>query len=267
MGRVIDQDVLYQSPSWLLCGILLVVLAVAIELGFRIGFARRQQSEAAAAGAGTMETAVFGLFGLLLALTFSFVVSRGDDRRRLTLEETNAIGTAYLRCDIAPDPLRGELRAKMRAYVDQRVIHAEAGNDLLLVADAARRAVALQGEIWSAAVGLVRAHPDADAYALLIEALNQMIDMQSARDAMLQAHLPPAVLLFLALTATVTALVAGYTLGLAGQRHTLATVGFVLLTVFVMFVIVDMDRPRQGVFRAPTGLLLELQADMQQEAP
>jgi hypothetical protein len=214
-----------------------------------------------------METAVFGLFGLLLALTFSFVVSRGEDRRRLLMEETNAIGTAYLRCDIAPDPLRSELRTKMRAYVDQRVLHAEAGTDLLLLDDAARRATALQGEIWSAAAALVRAHPDADAYALLIEALNQMIDMQSARDAMLQAHLSPAVLLFLSLTATVTAIVAGYTLGLAGQRHTLATIGFVLLTVLVMFVIVDMDRPRRGLFRAPTGVLLKLQADLQQGTP
>ena len=43
--------------------------------------------------------------------------------------------------------------------------------------------------------------------------------------------------------------------------------GFVLLTALVMFVIVDMDRPRQGIFRAPTALLEKLQADMQQGVP
>ena len=260
-------DFLFETPSWLLCGILLVVLAVAIELGFRIGLQRQKQHDGALAGAGTMETAVFGLFGLLLALTFSFVVSRGDDRRRLVLEETNAIGTAYLRCDIAPDPLRAELRTKIRAYVDQRVRHAEAGLDPVQIADSAQRAGALQSEIWSAAAALVRARPDADAYALLLEALNQMFDMQTARDAVLQAHLPPAILLFLALTATVTATVAGYTLGLAGERHGTATVGFVLLTVLVLFVIVDMDRPRRGLFRAPTGLLVKLQTEMKEGPP
>jgi hypothetical protein len=262
-----EQPVLYETPSWVLCAGLLVVLSVAVELGFRIGSGRRRDDNAASGGAGTMEAAVFLLFGLLLALTFSFVVSRADDRRHLVLEETNAIHTAYLRCDIAPNPLRGELRAKMRAYVGERASEALAGTDLMLASETIRRAVALQGEMWASAVSLVRAHPDAGAYGRLMDALNHMIEMQSARDAMLEAHLPSAVLVFLCLTAIVAAVVAGYTLGVTGQRHAVTAVGFVLLTVLVAYVILDMDRPRRGFFRAPTDVILKFAADMEAGPP
>jgi len=264
---LIEHEIIYDTPAWLLALVLLVVLSAAIELGFRVGKRHRSSSDTAATGAGTMEAAVFGLFGLLLALSFSFVVSRSEERRHLMVQEANAIGTAYLRCDIAPDALRTELRSEMREYVDQRVALAEAGSDDVRAAAVAKSANVLQGKIWGGAVGLVRAHPDGDAYALLVEAMNEMFDMQSARDAAMRAHLPTAVLVFLALTAAVAAVVAGYTLGLAGERHGLASSCFVVLTVLVAFTIVDMDRPRSGLFRAPVGMLVQLQAQMKEGPP
>jgi hypothetical protein len=266
-ASLMHQPILYETPAWALCAALLVMLSIAVELGFRIGLRRRQRDQTAALGAGTMEAAVFGLFGLLLALTFSFVVSRGDDRRRLVVEETNAIGTAYLRFDLADDPLRAELRAKLRAYVGERANEARAGADLERANEALDRAVALQRELWADVVRQVRAHPEAESWALVMASMNDLIDMQGARDAVLQAHLPAAVLGFLALTAIVAATVAGYTLGVAGQRHGVASVGFVVLTVLVALVILDMDRPRRGFFRAPVELILQLEATMKNGPP
>jgi hypothetical protein len=49
-----------------------------------------------------VEGAVFGLMGLLLAFTFSGAASRFEVRRQLIVQETNAIGTAYLRLDLLP---------------------------------------------------------------------------------------------------------------------------------------------------------------------
>ena len=48
------------------------------------------------------EGAVFALFGLLLAFTFSGAVARLDDHRKFIVEEANDIGTAYLRLDLLP---------------------------------------------------------------------------------------------------------------------------------------------------------------------
>ena len=61
--------------------------------------------EGAHTGTGPVEGAVFALFGLLVAFSFSGAAERFDVRRQLIVEEANAIGTAYLRIDLTPQPL------------------------------------------------------------------------------------------------------------------------------------------------------------------
>jgi hypothetical protein len=258
---------LYAVPTWILCLVFAAFLGASVELGFRAGRRRHERADGAVSGIGPLEAAVFGLFGLLLALTFSYVVSRADARRELLVLESNAIGTAYLRCDVAPDPQREELRAKIRAYVDQRIAQAEAGTDEVRATEASRRAIALQGEIWSGAARLARERPDAEAYAILLEALNEMFDLQTSREAIMRAHLPSVVLAFLAATALAAAIVAGYALGLSGQMHRVAVVSFVVLTTMVAFIILDLDRPRRGVFRAPIGALRDLRDTIRGDVP
>lgn len=87
-----------------------LVLGVLLSLviGRRIG-ARRvaQDAEGAQAGVAAVEGAVLALMGLLIAFTFSGAAARFDARRNLIIEETNAIGTAWLRlARSAPGPLR-----------------------------------------------------------------------------------------------------------------------------------------------------------------
>jgi hypothetical protein len=260
-------DTLYQTPSLVLCAILVVLLFAALELGYRRGRRRRERGEPARSNPGALETAVFGMFGLLVALTFAFVVSRAENRRRELVEETNAIGTAYLRCDLAPEPLRTELRAAMRDYVGQRVALATAGDDPARELAAAQGATDLQTKLWGAALTPARDPAEPRAYTLLLESLNQMFNAQVARDAAMRAHLAPAVLLFLALTATVAALVAGYDLGLAAERHWLAASSFVVMTVLITYTIIDLDRPQRGLFRAPTALLTQLERQLDAGKP
>src|SRR3954470_7110389 len=94
---------------------------ILLEVGRRIGVRRRVlDPEGAVAGLGAIESAVFGLMGLLLAFPFSGAASRFDVRRQLIVEETNAIGTAYLRLDLLPTSYQPRLRDDFRSYVDAR---------------------------------------------------------------------------------------------------------------------------------------------------
>lgn len=45
----------------------------------------------------------------------------GDTRRQLVVEETNVIGTAYLRLDLLPVAAQPALRAHFREYLDSRL--------------------------------------------------------------------------------------------------------------------------------------------------
>src|SRR6266478_7767787 len=96
-------------------------MLLCAEIGRRIGVARLNRSpEGLAAGAGTVEGAVFALLGLLIAFTFSGAASRFDTRH-LIVEETNDIGTAYPRLDLPPVDAQPGLREKFRGYVDARL--------------------------------------------------------------------------------------------------------------------------------------------------
>ena len=106
-----------------LCALgLFLGMLILLEVGRRIG-ARRlaEDPEGAEAGVGTVEGAVFALLGLLIAFTFSGAASRVDTRRQLIVEETNNIGTAYLRLDLLPVEALPGLREKFRLYVDTRL--------------------------------------------------------------------------------------------------------------------------------------------------
>src|SRR5947209_3690284 len=94
-----------------------VGLLVLMEIGRRAGV-RRGNDPAIAGAAAVVDAAIFGLLGLLLAFTVSGAASRFDARRQLVVEESNDIGTAYLRLDLLPAAAQPELRNAFRDYVD-----------------------------------------------------------------------------------------------------------------------------------------------------
>src|SRR4051812_27997496 len=100
---------------------LLASILVMMETGRRIGLRRMDQhGDSAVAGVATIDAAIFGLLGLLLAFTFSGAASRFDPRRQQIIEEANDIGTAYLRIDLLPVSAQPEMRELFRQYTDSR---------------------------------------------------------------------------------------------------------------------------------------------------
>ena len=142
-------------------------------------------------GLGAIEGAVFGLLALLVAFTFSGAAARFDTRRQLIVEETNAIGTAYLRLDLLPADAQPTLRERFRQYLEARLETYRKIPDVAAVTAALARSAQLQTEIWRQAVAGSRmqdAHPD--AARLLLLALNAMIDMTTTRNMATQTHPP-----------------------------------------------------------------------------
>jgi len=70
-------------------------------VGRRLGIRRQaEESESERSNLGTIEAAVFALFGLVVAFTFSGAADRFNQKRALIAEEANDIGTAYLRLQL-----------------------------------------------------------------------------------------------------------------------------------------------------------------------
>ena len=64
---------------------------------------------------------MFALLGLLLGFSFSGGTSRLDTRRKLIVQEANAIEAAYLRLDQLQAADQPEMRRLFRQYLDARL--------------------------------------------------------------------------------------------------------------------------------------------------
>jgi hypothetical protein len=226
-------------------------MLLLLELGRRIALRKRASgSDKEPAGIAAVEGAVFALFGLLVAFTFSGSIERFDKHRELIAEETNAIGTAYLRLDLLPKSAQPALRELFAKYLDARLDVYRTLPDI----EAAKAALAasnhLQDEIWAHAVDASRlpdSHPD--AAKILLPALNVMIDITTTREMAANLHPPAIIFTLLFVLGLVCSLFAGYGMG-AGPRSWLHILGFTAVTVITVFVILDIEYPRQGLFRA-----------------
>jgi hypothetical protein len=223
---------------------------IVLEVGRRIGVRRRAlDPEGAAAGLGAIEGAVFGLMGLLLAFTFSGAASRFDARRQLIVEETNAIGTAYLRLDLLPPSYQPKLRDDFRAYLDARLSVYRKLPDLEAAKTELSKATALQGQIWSQAVAACKEVNSPPVTSLLLSSLNEMIDITTTRTVAGQTHPPAIVFVMLFLLLLASSLLAGYGTS-AGKVHSwLHTVGFAFIMALAVYVILDIEFPRLGFVR------------------
>ena len=222
---------------------------------------RRRGSGLDAAHLGTVQGGLLGLLGLLLAFSFATAAGRFADRQELTLQESNAIGTAYLRADLLPSPHAEALRAALKSYVATRVAFYDAGSDPGAVQSAIARGEQLHQTIWSAGVSGVRENPAATT--VVVAALNEVIDLHAARVDALHRHLPAAVVLLLLLTAMMVSGSVGFTTGLSGVRHVWGNVAFVLVTAAVLSLTLDLDFPRAGFVRVGQLPMLELQRSLE----
>ena len=252
-------------PLW---GLFLATVAVALlslEAGFRLGryrstFAEPEKESAA----GTIVGATLGLLAFLLAFTFGMASSRYDERRQVFLSEVTAIGTAYLRADLLPEPYRGETRGLLREYVDLRREELPPEN----TAQALRRSEALQGRLWSRAAAAGKASPGSIVAGLYIQSLNEVIDLHTKRMVLrLRSRVPGVIWIVLYAITILSMTAAGYHAGLSSAGRPLAIPVLALVFAAVMYLIADLDRPREGMIRVDQQAMVELRNSMEAPGP
>jgi hypothetical protein len=227
--------------------LLFLGMVLSLQLGRRIG--RRQLAAAdAATGLGPVEGAVFGLLGLLVAFTFSGAATRFDARRQLIVQEANAVGTAYLRLDLLPSATQPPLRARLREYVDTRILGYQALPDLEAARTQFARSAVLQADIWRLAVGASRGE-DGQSARLVLPPLNDMFDIGTAREVAAVTHVPNIIFGMLAVLALVCSFLAGAATAKNAALGLFQTITFPLILVVTVFVILDLEYPRAGFIR------------------
>jgi len=229
---------------------LFIGMILFLELGRRIGQWRALNGpDREDRGISTVDGAVFALFGLLLAFTFSGAASRFDHRRDLITQEANAIGTAYLRIDLLPIDKQPAIRALFREYMEARLARYVTYANPYISQEEYNHGVKLQGNIWKLVLEGVNAATNPTVAAQIIPALNDMIDITTTRLVANETHPPKIIFVMLFGLGLTVSLLAGYGMSSIKTRPWLHVLAFSTAITATVYVTMDIEYPRSGLIR------------------
>jgi hypothetical protein len=238
------ESFIYRTDSWLLCLILLVSMMTMFYVGWRYSRKRPPMT-----GVGTIEGSLFALLGLMLAFTFGMSGSRYESRRMIIVEEANDIGTAILRSDLYEEVERQGFRKDFAAYLEGRISVYQSGRDTAALKTARIKVATYSQLLWQRAARLSRIPANLVASNQMIPALNSMFDIATSRTATMIGKVPELILVLLFILSVACSFFAGVSAPTDKKLNWLTIVGFGILTMMVIFVILDLDRPNRGIIR------------------
>jgi hypothetical protein len=258
--------ILDQFPIWAVyIGTVLAVL-VAAEIGFRIGLwlLRRDPDSGKAPITGTMLGGMLGLMAFLLAFSIGIVIGQHNGRKAMVVTEANAVGTAYLRAGFLDEPDRTSVRDLLREYVEVRLA---AAADLSLFESTVTRSEEIHGQLWSIVEDNVRQGRESDVMALFASSINEVIDVHSLRLAAIDLRLPRLLGIVTYAATLLSFLLVGVANSADRKRDSIAILLFALAFVAVLMILVDLDRPQQGLITVSQTALSDLLRQMTTTAP
>lgn len=257
---------LWVTPLWALGLGYLVVLLIAAEAGIAAG-RRGRAWKGGYDSLGVVQAGLLGLLGLLLAFTYAQAADRYQIRKRLLVQEANAIGTFWLRTDFLPEPERTEDRRLLVRYVDLRVAEEGGPADLKALQARFREAEAIHTELWAVTTRPLATRPSTLLDTLLISSLNEVIDLHTSRLAAYEERVPGVVLGLVALVSALGLFLVGFSFGLVGQRAPVFVLVLAVAVVAVGLTVVDLDRSHRGLVRTSQTALRQLQRTMKASLP
>jgi len=247
-------------PLWTILPLTVGLALLSVELGYRFARNRqlRSQEEKDSQVSGLVGP-LLGLLAFMLAFTFGLAGARFEARRQIVLDEANAIGTAYLRTSLIPEPMRTEAQNLFREYVDVRLEGVQQPGKL---EQAVVRSEELQTRLWSQAVAATEKERS-PMTSLFVQSLNQVIDLHATRImAGLRSRVPAVIWIVLYLLGFLSMVMLGYQGGMAGSKRSLAVIALILGFSLVLVLIADLDRPGQGMLEVSQHAMVDLRRMM-----
>jgi len=244
-------------PIWAVYFGLVALMLLAAEIGFRAGIWVQDRSDKPGERkmTGAVVGGMLGLMAFMMAFTIGIVIAQQGERKAMVVEEANAIGTAWLRAGLLEEPDLSPARPLLREYTEIRISAATDPSqfDAIVV-----RSEEIHNELWALLEESVRQGYESDIVGLAVESVNDVIDVHSTRLFAFNLRLP-RILGFLLLAATILSfLLVGVASSSDRKRDTAAMIIFALVFAAVLIVIVDLDRPQEGLLRVPQTAMTDL---------
>ena len=255
-----------QISLWAFFLIIILILFTAAEIGFHLGkWPKRLSKDEEKGQARTILGAALGMLAFMLAFTFGMAGSIHNARKSVLLEEANAIGTAYLRAQILPEPSSSKIKGLLREYVDIRLKGAQ-----LKSADQLKQLIArseeIHNELWTLSVSLAKENSGSIFVGRFVDSVNEVIDLHSERITKgLLNRIPMSIGTTLFFVAILSMTLMGYQAGLTGVRTLVARFALILAFASVMLLITELDRPKKTIIKVSKQVMIDLKASMDKE--
>lgn len=242
-------------------------LCILLMIGFEIGYQISRHSkvfmeEVEPATLTPMIGGLIGVWGFLLAFTFSIATGHFNQRKQHVLEEANEIGTAYLRADLIDTIYQKEVKPLLREYVDTRlraVSSININNELI-------KSVELHDLLWREVSAAALAKPNTNT-SMMILSINNIIDLHEKRvTAGLRNRIPMSIWITIIAISFMTMITIGIKAGFTKPRGLIAVVPMILAFAALTTLIVDLNRPQKGLFKVGQQSMISVQKSMQADA-
>lgn len=251
---------LYEQNSIWIVLTLLVGTAVVGEIGCRLG--RRWHPRTDEARIGHIRAilgSVLGLLALLLSFTFAMSADRYNVRRELVVRDANALGGLYLQSDLLPEAPRKAFKQLLRQAVDLRaqiafLHHDETNNE---TGQAMAHFERINEQMWE----IIKALPESRSSLHTNDMFTGLINAMSIfRERMFswESRVPDPVIWLLLLGALIAMGAIGFFGGLGNHRGLPARIAVTLLLCGTIYVVLDLDKPHQGIMRVSQSPMLHL---------
>lgn len=217
-------------------------MLIAINLGYRFGV-KKIKTDTDNSG---ILSSLLGLLALILAFTFGMSGSRYENRKASLIDESNCIGTAILRADTYPDSLKKAFKVDFNTYLDARIAYFESNRDDAKIDKSLKISAEASQNLWERATLYSK---DKDFFLpsnLMLPALNSMFDSASNANAAYNSNVPESIVYLLLFFSVVISFYIGYSSGFKKKIDKFYILGFCLLTSIVIYITLDLDRPRRG---------------------
>jgi hypothetical protein len=190
-------------------------------------------------------------------------MSQFDIRRQAFIDEVSAIGTAYRRSDLLSPELRTKSKQALREYVATRLQAVDTG-DLSVASISAQK---LHDELWRFVNSAKDEAANQILLSLYINSIGEVIDVHTRRIvAAVQLRIPTIIWIVLYGVACLGLAEMGYHTGITGSARSPAFMGLVISFTAVLYLIADLDRPREGAIYVSQKAMSELQEEMRQDS-
>jgi hypothetical protein len=253
---MITTQLLDALPIWAVFIGFAIVAMVCYEGGYRIGRWWQDREPGEQEGpTGVIVGSILALLAFLLAVTMGMAADRFDTRRAIVLQEANAIGTTYLRAGYLPEPASSQMRELLRQYVPLRIRSSTSAD---LQGDI-QKSETLLNQMWAIAEGVAKTTQQGDLTSTFIESLNETIDLHETRVTAGSARVPETLVLLLFFGSALSLGMVGFSAGLTKRRSLLTAAVLIIALGAVITIVVDLDRPREGLIQVSQQPLIDVQ--------